>query len=285
MSNICTFLQGICSLLNKKAILKKCYRTCAVFTAGAAVVAVVSLTDKGFGSGGKNSISAKAGRSLEMQLDLEETAEDETAIQLDPEAVIPAGEEARSLTAPLLKIGAEAVSEETKNEEETVETEMVAEATAEVETAGVESNRVETVMQENTSRAIPVTEKEYEILLRIVEAEATDEDVKGKMLVANVVLNRVASECFPDDIESVVFQKSNGKYQFSPIKDGRYYKVDITETTRLAVDRVLAGEDESMGALFFACRKLANPKNMRWFDENLTSLFQYGCHEFFTYPS
>lgn len=270
MSNICTFLQGICSLLNKKAILKKCYRTCAVFTAGVAVVAVISLTDKGFGGGGKNSVSAQAGRSQDLQLDLEEAGEEDTAIQLTPETVLVANEEEQSLADSLLVLEKEIALEET--EEAVVPT-------------CVESNQVETVTQENTSNMISVTEKEYEILLRIVEAEATDEDVKGKMLIANVVLNRVTSDRFPNDIEGVVFQKNKGKYQFSPLKDGRYYEVEITETTRLAVDRVLAGEDESMGALFFACRELANPKNMKWFDNNLVNLFKYGCHEFFTYPS
>lgn len=279
MSNICTFLQGICSLLNRKAVLKKCYRTCAVFTAGVAVVAVVSLTDKGFGSGGKNNVSAQTGRSLALQKDLEEAGEDETEIQLAPDTVLAAREEEQSLSDSLPVLETESVPET----EEAVE---VAAETAQVvaEPAYVESNQAETVMQENTTDIIGVSEKEYEILLRIVEAEATDEDVKGKMLVANVVLNRVASDRFPNDIESVVFQKSKGKYQFSPLKDGRYYKVEISDTTRLAVDRVLAGEDESMGALFFACRELANPKNMKWFDDNLTNLFKYGCHEFFTYP-
>lgn len=271
MSNICTFLQGICSLLNKKAILKKCYRTCAVFTAGIAVVAVISLTDKGFGGGGKNSVSAQSNKGQELQVDLEDTGEEETAIQLTPEVVF-ANQEAQSLSDSLL-----ALEEEIALEENT-------ESVPETPTC-VESNQVETVTQENIANVIHVTEKEYEILLRIVEAEATDEDVKGKMLVANVVLNRVESDRFPNDIESVVFQKNGNKYQFSPLKDGRYYEVEITETTRLAVDRVLAGEDESMGALFFVCRELANPKNLKWFDNNLVNLFKYGCHEFFTYPS
>lgn len=272
MSNICTFLQGICSLLGRKAVLKKCYRTCAVFTAGAAIVAVVSLTDKGFGGGGKNSVSAQSERGHKsLQLDLEENAEDEETIQITPEAVLTVKEEP-SLTESLPKPEEEPVLAEIEEQEEAEET------------AGVESNRVDTVTQENISAAVNVTPEEYEVLLRIVEAEATDEDVKGKMLVANVVLNRVECESFPNDIKGVVFQKSNGKYQFSPLKDGRYYEVEITETTRLAVDRVLAGEDESMGALFFACRRLANPKNMQWFDDNLINLFQYGCHEFFTYP-
>lgn len=127
-----------------------------------------------------------------------------------------------------------------------------------------------------------ITEEDKEVLLRIVEAEATAEDVKGRMLVANVILNRVLSSKFPDNITDVVFQNNGKTYQFSPIKDGRYWSVTVSEKTREAVKRVLNGEDYSQGALYFAARELANPNNMSWFDRELTRLFRYGVHEFFT---
>ena len=126
-----------------------------------------------------------------------------------------------------------------------------------------------------------ITEEDKEVLLRIVEAEATAEDVKGRMLVANVILNRVLSSKFPDNITDVVFQNNGKTYQFSPIKDGRYWSVTVSEKTREAVERVLNGEDYSQGALYFAARELANPNNMNWFDRELTRLFRYGVHEFF----
>lgn len=127
-----------------------------------------------------------------------------------------------------------------------------------------------------------ITEEEKEILLRIVEAEATCEDVMGRMLVANVVLNRVLCKGFPNSIEEVVFQHNGPKYQFSPLSDGRYWKVRISEKTKEAVERVINGEDESQGALFFAARSMANPKSMSWFDTSLKKLFKHGVHEFFT---
>ena len=65
-----------------------------------------------------------------------------------------------------------------------------------------------------------VTERERSILERIVEAEATDKDMKSKILVANVILNRVRSDEFPDSIEAVVFQRENGNVQF--FSDGRW---------------------------------------------------------------
>ena len=127
-----------------------------------------------------------------------------------------------------------------------------------------------------------ITEEDKEVLLRIVEAEATCEDVKGRMLVANVILNRVVSKKFPNSIAEVVFQNNGVTYQFAPIKDGRYWTVEISDKTREAVERVLAGEDYSQGALYFAARKLANKDAMSWFDRDLKYLFKHGVHEFFT---
>lgn len=129
--------------------------------------------------------------------------------------------------------------------------------------------------------AIELSKEEIEILQRIVEAEATGEDIKGKILVANVVMNRVEDKNFPDTIKEVVFQKSGGTYQFSPIKDKRYWSVKVTKETITAVDRVMQGEDYSKGALYFSARKRAEQSSMRWFDRNLEYLFRYGGHEFF----
>lgn len=124
--------------------------------------------------------------------------------------------------------------------------------------------------------------EEYQILLKIVEAEAGGEDIKGKILVANVVLNRVESDKFPDTVKEVVYQKENNLYQFSPMHDGRFRQVKISEETIEAVDRAVNGEDLSQGALFFAARKSADPEKMKWFDNHLTRLFSYGGHEFFS---
>lgn len=127
-----------------------------------------------------------------------------------------------------------------------------------------------------------LSQKDLEVLLRIVEAEAGGEDEEGKLLVANVVLNRVASEAFPNTVAEVVFQQDNGTTQFSPVRNGRYWNVKISEETVAAVERALQGEDISRGALYFAARKYADSDNMRWFDEKLTYLFAHGGHEFFT---
>lgn len=128
---------------------------------------------------------------------------------------------------------------------------------------------------------LQITESDYEVLLKIVEAEAGGEDYTGKLLVANVVMNRVNSQSFPDTITEVVFQKENGQTQFSPVSDGRINKVSISNDTIDAVNEALKGEDVSQGALYFVARKYADPDKMKWFDNHLTLLFSHGGHEFF----
>ncbi len=85
---------------------------------------------------------------------------------------------------------------------------------------------------------IPLDETSRAILERIVEAEATGGNVKQKMNVASCILARVQSKSWPDTVEGVVFDNDGVTWQFSPISDGRYYTVSITDSTREAVESV-----------------------------------------------
>ena len=126
-----------------------------------------------------------------------------------------------------------------------------------------------------------LSDTDYNALLKIVEAEAGGEDENGKLLVANVVLNRVKSGIFPDTVTEVVYQREFGVCQFSPVSDGRINRVKVSEETKRAVDRAVYGEDISQGALYFVARKAVAADKMQWFDNHLTWLFAYGGHEFF----
>lgn len=131
-------------------------------------------------------------------------------------------------------------------------------------------------------KAMVLSEEEKEILSRIVEAEAGGEDYKGKLLVANVILNRVVDSKFPNTIKEVVFQKSSsGTYQFSPIADERYYEVEVSKESQEAVKKAIKGIDPTQGALFFMNPDLAQEKNVLWFQKSLHYLFTYGRHAFY----
>ena len=128
---------------------------------------------------------------------------------------------------------------------------------------------------------VSVGADDRQVLERIVEAEAGGEDIHGRLLVANVILNRVRHKEFPSTIKGVVFSHHGSRYQFSPVSDGRYYSVTVSEGTKKAVAMALHGKDSSEGALYFMERAYANRSSARWFDCSLKRLFRYGCHEFF----
>lgn len=141
--------------------------------------------------------------------------------------------------------------------------------------------RVMNVSVMDKEYVLDITQEDYENMLRIVEAEAGGEDRTGKLLVANVIINRVKDNGFPDSVTDVIFQQENGVCQFSPIRDGRFYTVSVSDETVEAVEAALCGEDCSKGALYFMARKAADADMAAWFDKNLTRLFAYGGHEFF----
>ena len=65
---------------------------------------------------------------------------------------------------------------------------------------------------------------ELEELAQLVEAEAGNQSFEGKCLVVDVVLNRVESDEFPDNIHDVIFQKG----QFSVTWNGAFEKAAWT---------------------------------------------------------
>lgn len=131
--------------------------------------------------------------------------------------------------------------------------------------------------EETAAAVVPCSQEDYQILLRIVQAEAGICDDTGKVLVANVILNRVRDEEFPDTIKDVVYQKS----QFSPVSNGAINTCKVTPQTVDCVNRALMGEDYSQGALYFMNRRGARSGAADWFDGRLTFLFQHERHEFF----
>lgn len=61
---------------------------------------------------------------------------------------------------------------------------------------------------------------DMELIAQLVEAEAGNQDLKGKCLVVDVILNRVESPDFPNTVEEVIFQPG----QFSVVTNGAFDK-------------------------------------------------------------
>ena len=75
-------------------------------------------------------------------------------------------------------------------------------------------------------------------LSRVIWAEARGECLEGRIAVGQVVLNRMASPYYPDDVVDVLFQS----YQFSTVSNGSIWN-DPDESCILAAKLALDGAD------------------------------------------
>lgn len=241
---------------SKKNISKRMHTCGMVIISACFVVTVLIMGTKGFAVSGKN-VNVQNIKELEDDT-LETTAELDFVTEEEVENEVQISSQQVEEDAPVLSTEDNILNETSK--------------TFRTATNNISKEQINLL-----------SKTDYDALVKIVEAEATGEDMVGKIMVANVVLNRVESKRFPNTIYDVVHQKIDGKAQFSPIDDGRYYSVPIKSSTYEAVERALKGEDFSNGALFFVARSIASENAVNWFDSNLKKVAKHGTHEFFAY--
>lgn len=271
---------------------KKARHDVVLMTTGISVVTLLTFTAGDLSGNGQNAMVAFAEthtQATAKEIVLEETVLED--INLD-ELLIGEEHSETEVAIEKLLLGeteesvleAEVEAAETEN---AVQNEEYTKAEKAAETVAVEVTEEETLAEvipeeeteeaEETGEEIELSQDERQVLLRIVQAEAGTCDEEGKLLVANVILNRMESDEFPDTVREVVYQKS----QFSPVMNGTINTCKITEETESAVSRALNGEDISDGALYFMNRSKSASRNVRWFDTKLEFLFKHGEHEFF----
>lgn len=125
------------------------------------------------------------------------------------------------------------------------------------------------------SRAYEDTDDLY-WLARIICAEACAEPMAGKIAVGNVVLNRVASEEFPDTIYEVIFDRKYG-VQFEPVLRGTVF-CEPDESCLEAARRALAGKNTVGDSLYFFNPELAEST---WISDNRAFYTSIGGHDFY----
>lgn len=107
------------------------------------------------------------------------------------------------------------------------------------------------------SYVIACTDEERDWFLKVVAAEARGEALDGKIAVAEVIINRVKSSDFANNITDVIFTAR----QFSPVSDGSIYSAydecsdEIQEEVRVAVETALQGSNTVQGCVWFRTRK------------------------------
>lgn len=88
--------------------------------------------------------------------------------------------------------------------------------------------------------------QEYDLLARIISAEARGESYIGQVAVGAVILNRVEHPSFPDSISGVIYQKN----AFSCINDGQFYEA-VADSAYSAARDAINGLDPSGGAIYY----------------------------------
>lgn len=106
---------------------------------------------------------------------------------------------------------------------------------------------------------------ELEELVLLVHAEAGNQDITGKRLVADVVFNRIRSDKFPDTIHDVINQKN----QFSTSKSLLKHAYNLTQSD---FDAVMMAVDEPLNTKILYFDSLGGV--------NGTNHFKHGGHWF-----
>ncbi|MEW6574691.1 MAG: LysM peptidoglycan-binding domain-containing protein [Bacillota bacterium] len=101
----------------------------------------------------------------------------------------------------------------------------------------------------NVSRG-DISRADFDLLARLVTAEAGSEPYIAKVGVGAVILNRVKDPRFPNTIPGVIYQKYGGYYQFEPVANGWINRPASADSVRAAGD-ALSGWDPTKGALYF----------------------------------
>jgi len=120
------------------------------------------------------------------------------------------------------------------------------------------------------------TSHDLEWLAKIVHAEAQGEIMRGKIGVANVVLNRVESREFPNNIYDVIFDRKYG-VQFTPVATGTIHN-NPHQDCYSAAKNALHGENTVGKSLYFCNPKIST--NF-WITNNRPFFMSIGRHDFY----
>ncbi|MEW6105062.1 MAG: cell wall hydrolase [Bacillota bacterium] len=112
----------------------------------------------------------------------------------------------------------------------------------------------------------------FDLMARVISAEAKGEPYVGQVAVGAVILNRVEHPHFPKTIPGVIFEPD----AFTAVSQGTIWLPPTASSVRAAQD-ALAGWDPTGGALYYY-----NPaKATNWWITTRHFLVQIGRHVFF----
>ncbi len=104
----------------------------------------------------------------------------------------------------------------------------------------------------SSSQGSGASNNDYNLLARLISAEARGEPYVGQVAVGAVVLNRVAHSSFPNSISGVIYQSG----AFTCLYDGQFNK-PVADSAYKAAREALNGWDPSGGAIYYYNPKTA----------------------------
>ncbi len=126
---------------------------------------------------------------------------------------------------------------------------------------------------------IPYTEKEIDLLARLMRAEATGEGEYGMLMVGNVAVNRVLANCLDfkpiDTVTKMVYQTPGG---FSG-KDNPLFNSPATDKEKQLALAVLEGRAyyPATNALWFYAPGTGVECRAYWFGQELSGKYRGHC--------
>ena len=123
------------------------------------------------------------------------------------------------------------------------------------------------------------TDKERDLLARLMRAEAIGEGDIGMLMVGNVVINRALANCLTfenvDTISKVIYQNPGG---FSGVDSPLFFSNPTTTEKNLA-DRVIKGEYyyPATNALWFYAPKINESCKTTWWGQYNSGRYKNHC--------
>lgn len=110
----------------------------------------------------------------------------------------------------------------------------------------------------SSSGSVNASSADYNLLARIISAEARGEPYQGQVAVGAVIMNRIQHPSFPDTLSGVIYQKG----AFTAIVDGQFNQ-PVADSAYKAARDALNGMDPTGGAIYYYNPKTATNQWIR----------------------
>lgn len=106
------------------------------------------------------------------------------------------------------------------------------------------------MLQAHVAASTSASSSDLYWLEHVIHAEAGGESLQAQIAVGDVIMHRIAAGGYGSTVQQVVFQVSDGHYQFESVANGYIYSQPNAQNVQAALD-VLKGDDIVPGALVF----------------------------------